>query len=464
MQDVPKIVLKRLQETAGAEAHPDADLLTAFAEQSLGESERTGVMEHLARCNDCREVVALALPASEAVAVAATSRLSSRGGWFGWPVLRWGVAIAGIIAIVSFGIVQYRLRQKSEILSSNLTAQNEPAANAVQPLPQPPAPSKSQNIVLPAQNDKQAENKKQPEQQRGLQSSSKANFSVEQPAHGLSRAAPATGAVHGAASGGVGGGVAGGIAGGKFALGSGFRAGAAAKAAPPSPSSTPADGAELKNATPEETAKLAPSLSGDQAAVAPSSAQTIETAPQSTEVTVTTESQAAAQTIESPKEQPSQYQSSATLGVVEAKDAAAMSKLELATPRWSISAEGSLQRSFDGGNTWVEVNPEEVPSRAANTHGFAARKKAAVQGNPRLVFRAVSAVGTEVWAGGSAAMLYHSTDSGLHWARVVPSESGAALTGDITSVEFSDSQHGKIATSAGELWITADDGKTWRRQ
>ena len=47
---------------------------------------------------------------------------------------------------------------------------------------------------------------------------------------------------------------------------------------------------------------------------------------------------------------------------------------------------------------------------------------------------------------------------------MVPSESEVALTGDITSVEFSDPQHGKIATSAGEVWITADDGKTWHRQ
>ena len=455
MQDVPKIVLKRLQETAGAEAHPDADILAAFAEQSLGESERTGVMEHLARCGDCREMVALALPAHEAVAVAASSRLS-RGDWFGWPVLRWSVAIAGIIAIASFGILQYRQRQKSEILSSNLSARNEPAANAVQPLPQSPVPSESRNIILPAENNKQAKKKKQAELPGGLQSSTTANFSVAQPAGAVNRAAPATGAAHGASPGAV--------VGGNFALGLRIGAGVAAKAAPPPPSDTPAAQGELKNATPEETSRLAPSLSDRQAAGTSSSAQTIEAAPQSAEVTVTTESQTADQIIESPKEQPSQYQSSATLGVVEAKDAAAMSKLELATPRWSISAEGSLQRSFDRGKTWVEVNPDSVAGKAGNAHNFAMKKKAEGQGSPHPVFRAVSAAGTEVWAGGSAAMLYHSTDSGLHWAHVVPSESGVALTGDITSVEFSDSQHGRIATSAGEVWITADDGETWHRK
>jgi|ERR1700722_5357100 len=462
MQDVPKIVLKRLQGTKGAEAHPDADLLTAFAEQSLGESERTGVMEHLARCNDCREVVALALPANEAVAVSDTSR-SSRGGWFRWPVLRWSVAIAGIIAIASFGILQYRQRQKGEILSSNLSARNEPASSAVQALPASPAPplarSESRNIILPAQNDKQAEKKKQAEPPGGLQSSATADFSIAQPARALNRAAPAAGAAHGATSGGV----AGGNAGGNF-LGSGSGAGVAPKAAPPSPSNTPAAQGELKNATPEETAKLEPSLARGQAGAVSSAAPTIEAAPQSEVVTVTTERQAADQVIESQKEQPSQYQSSATLGVVEAKDVATLSQLELATPRWSISAEGTLQRTFDGGKTWVEVNPGSVASKVGNTHNFAMKNKAAVQGNPRQVFRAVSAAGAEVWAGGSAAMLYHSTDSGLHWARVVPSESGAALTGDITSVEFSDSQHGRIATSASEVWITADDGKTWHRQ
>jgi hypothetical protein len=459
MQDVPKIVLKRLQETAVAEAHPDADLLTAFAEQSLGESERTSVMEHLARCGDCREVVALALPASEAVAVAATSR-SSRGGWFGWPVLRWSVALAGIIAIVSFGIVQYRQRQKNESLGSNLTASNEPAANTVQSLPPSPAPSESRNNILPAENKKRADKRKQAELPGGLQSDSTDYLAGRQQTHQANRAAPATGAVHGAASGGA----AGGIAGGNFALGSGFRAGVAAKAAPPPPSNTPAAQGELKNATPEETAKLEPSLARGQAGAVSSSPQTIEAAPPSTEVTVTTESQVAAQIIESPKEQPSQYQSSATLGIVEAKDAATMSNLELATPRWSISAEGSLQRSYDGGKAWVEVNPGSVDNKGGNTHNLAMKNKAAVQGKPRPVFRAVLAAGTEVWAGGSAAILYHSTDSGLHWARVVPSESGVAVTGDITGVEFSDPQHGKVTTSAGEVWITADDGKTWHRQ
>ncbi len=63
MQNVPKIVRERLRAVTPAVNHPDADALTAFAEHSLPELERDVVLEHLARCGDCRDIVALALPA-----------------------------------------------------------------------------------------------------------------------------------------------------------------------------------------------------------------------------------------------------------------------------------------------------------------------------------------------------------------------------------------------------------------
>jgi photosystem II stability/assembly factor-like uncharacterized protein len=43
-------------------------------------------------------------------------------------------------------------------------------------------------------------------------------------------------------------------------------------------------------------------------------------------------------------------------------------------------------------------------------------------------------------------------------------DANASPTGDIVGVEFSDTQHGKISTSAGEVWMTGDDGETWRKQ
>src|SRR5579859_6012697 len=112
MQDVPKIVRERLRAGTPVTSqvspnHPDADVLTAFAEQSLPERERAVLLEHLARCSDCRDIVALALPETEQVAT--VNRAAARG-WLSWPTLRWGLVAAGIVAIASVGIVQYERR------------------------------------------------------------------------------------------------------------------------------------------------------------------------------------------------------------------------------------------------------------------------------------------------------------------------------------------------------------------
>jgi len=138
MQNVPKIVRERLQAAApsvvraGADssAHPDADLLTAFAERSLPEFERASVLDHLARCGECREVVALALPASEEMSGPAVRgvRTSTRG-WLTWPALRWGLVATGVVAVASVGILRYRRQPAAVTLQKSVpveVAANEP--------------------------------------------------------------------------------------------------------------------------------------------------------------------------------------------------------------------------------------------------------------------------------------------------------------------------------------------------
>ena len=107
MQNVPKIVRERLKAVAPAVNHPNADVLTAFAEQSLPDRERAGVLDHLARCGDCRDIVALALPATEPVQ---TTVRPASGGWLTWPTLRWGFVAAGVVAIAAFGLLEYQQR------------------------------------------------------------------------------------------------------------------------------------------------------------------------------------------------------------------------------------------------------------------------------------------------------------------------------------------------------------------
>jgi photosystem II stability/assembly factor-like uncharacterized protein len=143
---------------------------------------------------------------------------------------------------------------------------------------------------------------------------------------------------------------------------------------------------------------------------------------------------------------------------------------EVPIPRWTISASGTLQRSFDKGATWQDVNVtagEATSAPVARVFANVAPADKAVVVKQKAagpVFRAVAANGIEVWAGGLNSALYHSPDAGTRWVRVIPSTAEGTLTGDIVKVEFSDAQHGAVTTSTGEVWTTADTGHTWQKQ
>jgi photosynthesis system II assembly factor YCF48-like protein/putative zinc finger protein len=391
-QDVPKFVLKRLPEAADTESHPDADLLTAFAEQSLVDSERMRVVEHIARCADCREVVALALPATEDGKLTAST---IRSGWSAWPVLRWSVVAAGIVALASVGILQYWQRhQRDKAFGSVLLPQNERTATAELANQPPAASSDLQEIRPQKKNGERAGTRKNAQSNRqdtlATNNSARSNQLFPAPRRGQA----ATGA------------------------------------------------------------ELAPNPDVGQRTAIPASSQTVEGDSQGASVAPATE-KSSDQLSQDKKEQSLKENAEAVK----------------ASARWSINSDGRLQRSLDLGHTWADINPDLAPSRsttasmAGKVNEVArANRKVKAQRTASAGFRALAAFDTEVWAGGSAAMLYHSGDSGAHWTRVFPSSSGAALTGDITSIEFSDPQHGRIATSNGEVWITADAGQTWRRQ
>ena len=125
MSEIPKIARERLaHRAAGAGSHPDADQLTAFQERSLGAREREQVLEHLARCAPCREVVALALPAEEAARLA---QPAPRFRWLEWQSLRWAAVAATLVIAVTLVFQTYR--EAPETLSRE-TAKNRPVAAA----------------------------------------------------------------------------------------------------------------------------------------------------------------------------------------------------------------------------------------------------------------------------------------------------------------------------------------------
>lgn len=107
--------------------------------------------------------------------------------------------------------------------------------------------------------------------------------------------------------------------------------------------------------------------------------------------------------------------------------------------QWTISPDGAVRRSGDGGKTWQPVS---------------------VPGN--TTFRALSAVDANIWVGGSAGALYHSADLGKTWIKIQPAAGAKKLDQDIVHVDFSDPLAGTVNTANGEVWSTSDGGRTWR--
>src|SRR5215813_11757467 len=101
MEQLPKIVSQRLQAVSRAETHPDANLLTAFAEKSLLAREQAQVLEHLAVCSECREVVSHAQPEEvlQRVAVAAAAPMPVRRSWLSGVAVRWAALAACVVVV-----------------------------------------------------------------------------------------------------------------------------------------------------------------------------------------------------------------------------------------------------------------------------------------------------------------------------------------------------------------------------
>ncbi len=101
MSELPKFVLQRLAASTVPAEHPGADLLAAFAEQSLSATEREQLLVHLASCDQCRAVVWCALPESEGSQVV-TAAVRGRSWSTAW---RWVGVAAGIVVIAGVAVL-----------------------------------------------------------------------------------------------------------------------------------------------------------------------------------------------------------------------------------------------------------------------------------------------------------------------------------------------------------------------
>ncbi len=451
MAEVPKIVLDRLahQAAAAVSAHPDPDLLTAYGEQAVNAPEREQLVLHLAACRDCRDVLALAAPepmlAEMPAAVPVMVTVPRR--WA--PVLRWG-AVAAVVVITA-GVVMLNRPHPGVTL-----APQQAKVAEVQPAAKPPAPEvtlagpqvASANVPTQAEGSAPA---------AGAAAGRASAARVQAAPAGESQARvvakstvtaavlPPSGAVGGVMS-------------------------AAAPAAPArvevaaertatdqvAAAREPAGVAGAPAGAPESMVQGRPNTPANTFLMAGTGSSASELNFSSPVPTLLTPAEAAQRQAQQPRggnlrgrlSLPTisfgagrgvrSFDSAGVSGQA-GSESKASSKPEsnFTAPRWTLSADGQVQRTFDG-SAWQTV---------------------AIA--PGVIFTAIAGMGREVWAGGSGGALFHSLDGGTTWMRVIPVQDMRVLKDDIVAVSFTDRQHGTIHTAGAEFWHTSDAGEHW---
>jgi Putative zinc-finger len=450
MTEVPKIVYDRLRAALPEQAHPDADLLTAFAEQALSAAEREGVLQHLALCEDCRDVVALALPAADITppqtadengvrtTVSQAGSRAPRKLNLAWPTLRWAALAAG--AVVAAAVL---LVHPGKLNQATPPSVNQQVATAAPPASSPkiasssvPSSSVPSSPIATSPTDQSVflakTDEARPRSEMQLSKKLKAGQVVMPSSQAES---------------------------GRLLADNKKDSGQAAKL------SAPADRARAfdYDAQSSQAATETVEVSGATAAV--STEPSAENALMARNETPRNHAPAiekakpALQEMEGSEEQ--KAQAAAVPGPAKSLARNVMSTAKLASPAsptqahnvtWAITG-GVLQRSVDSGQSWQDALHADHPLLC-----YASRDE-------------------DVWAGGQAGTLFHSANSGVSWAQVQPSVKARQLSSDITHIEVRDEELRRdlrydvrgpgeilLSTSNNEIWSSADGGKTWAKK
>src|SRR6266849_2084710 len=435
---VPKMVYDRLQAAVPERVHPDADLLTAFTEQRLSVTERDSVLEHLALCGDCRDVIALALPAPDIVAAPVANeteadRAVSRAGVparhqrrFAWPSLPWTALAAGV-AVVAAVLLLHPGKLNLAILPSA----NRQIATTVPPASIPQIASSS-SLSLSSSLDQSEDLAKSEDKTGEVRPNAELRWSKKlKTGQVVKSPLPA-------ASG--------------FLLADNEKDSGVADKLSAAPSAGARAAAPISRGTTETVevsgaaAAVAMEPFTENALMARNEAPAIEKAKPALQGVE-------AQGVGAEVNERQKTETAVVPGPARSQARNVMSAAKLTPPAspalahnitWAITA-GVLQRSLDSGRSWQNAVRADHPLLCYASHY------------------------DDVWAGGQAGTLFRSADSGVTWVEVQPSIKGQALTSDITHIHMRSRDvrspaEIEISTSNNELWSSADGGRTWEKK
>ncbi len=444
--DVPNVVLHQLAKPA-ASSHPGADLLAAFSEQRLPKAEREGVLEHLAVCADCREVLSLA---QVEVAAQPNVILPKRTTFLSWtllnspmlgsPMLRWG-ALGACAVIAISAVFLHKVNQSGKLADyARIEAKLEAPAEKLEPPKTPPVlpsqPSATTESRISAADAKpssslfrergSAKGKEEDSYSAGKKLSNEPVRELDElKASGAVAGPVASKSADRAESGAS-------VDGQRNEAASGEVLRADASNSDPQPARAKAADVEIR-----ARAKVLSAQPG----VAPSPAEKSSNAVVADASTPTPPGAAAVE-----QDKASGYsvaQKSAVGGAAANMQTTTELRKEqlkkiLPLMRWRLAAGGSLERFAD--NQW----------QAASVKG-------------KSSWLALATSGMDVWVGGAKGALYHSSDNGDHWTRQTAGGLDPAALGDIVNIIFNDARHGQLRTSTNQEWRTTDGGNTWTR-
>jgi hypothetical protein len=458
MPELSNLIRQRLGATKAPATHPDADLISAYAEGGLRQSERAELTRHLAVCADCRELLALSLP-EQAAATAPVSVLKPQSR-FSASSLRIAASLAMVLVVVMLLLKRHQEpATRTETASSpqgevarSTPSSVQPAANEVRPstaeiTSKLTASTEQRAVIARARQLARVREKRAP------QAAAMTEIPTSAPTVEIAKAALPQDYINSQ------------VLANQLLLADQARR--PVQALPSAPETkfdrdqkkvfltgvvTRADFSEIPFDSIQQKTQTTSTVSifRDQSHHGLSITSTI--ARVGTELVlkrpmaqITSQNasryalfkpglggSAGAELASSPTENSENLkQSPAFTGLALAAPSRPQSQLFL----WRI-IQGKLLKSSDMSN-WMEGYP-------------------ATEG---IDFTVVRSAGPDVWAGGSNAALIHSTDSGASWQRIVL---GAAATGAITGIEVSgNGKNIQVTSSSGQSWASPDGGRTW---